>query len=163
MSLVVGVLMQCREALYCRLSVNTQLLAKVDQLLKVGRNNFRPPPKVESRVVQIQLKNPPPPINFVEWDGMIRLLFNRKNKTLRSVLNTKATLKLLEENRKTFRSLKQKNDMDETYDENESVKDILERIFSKPEYNGKRARNLDLDDFLQLLTEFHDEGVYFTS
>lgn len=25
---------------------NTQLLAKVDQLMKVGRNNFRPPPKV---------------------------------------------------------------------------------------------------------------------
>lgn len=34
------------EALYCRLSVNTQLLAKVDQLLKVGKQNFRPPPKV---------------------------------------------------------------------------------------------------------------------
>ena len=60
------------EALYCRLSVNTQLLAKVDQLLKVGRNNFRPPPKVESRVVRIQCKQPPPPVNFVEWDGMVR-------------------------------------------------------------------------------------------
>ena len=59
------------EALYCRLSVNTQLLAKVDQLLKVGRNNFRPPPKVESRVVRIELRNPPPPVNFVEWDGMV--------------------------------------------------------------------------------------------
>lgn len=51
--------------LYCRLSVNTQLLAKVDQLMKVGRNNFRPPPKVESRVVRIEPKNPPPPVNFV--------------------------------------------------------------------------------------------------
>jgi 18S rRNA (adenine1779-N6/adenine1780-N6)-dimethyltransferase len=60
------------EALYCRLSVNTQLLAKVDQLLKVGKHNFRPPPKVESRVVRIELKNPPPPVNFVEWDGMVR-------------------------------------------------------------------------------------------
>jgi 18S rRNA (adenine1779-N6/adenine1780-N6)-dimethyltransferase len=60
------------EALYCRLSVNTQLLSKVDQLLKVGKNNFRPPPKVESRVVRIELKNPPPPVNFVEWDGMVR-------------------------------------------------------------------------------------------
>ena len=59
------------EQLYCRLSVNTQLLAKVDQLLKVGKNNFRPPPKVESRVVRIELKNPPPPVNFVEWDGMV--------------------------------------------------------------------------------------------
>lgn len=61
------------EALYCRLSVNTQLLAKVDQLLKVGKQNFRPPPKVESRVVRIELKNPPPPVNFTEWDGMVRV------------------------------------------------------------------------------------------
>ena len=61
------------EALYCRLSVNTQLLAKVDQLLKVGKQNFRPPPKVESRVVRIEPKNPPPPVNFEEWDGMVRL------------------------------------------------------------------------------------------
>ena len=30
------------DELYCRLSVNTQLLARVDHLLKVGRNNFRP-------------------------------------------------------------------------------------------------------------------------
>ena len=59
------------EALYCRLSVNCQLLAKVDQLMKVGRNNFRPPPKVESRVVRIELRNPPPPVNFTEWDGMV--------------------------------------------------------------------------------------------
>ena len=63
------------EALYCRLSVNTQLLAKVDQLLKVGKHNFRPPPKVESRVVRIELKNPPPPVNFTEWDGMVSLFF----------------------------------------------------------------------------------------
>ena len=60
------------EALYCRLSVNVQLLAKVDQLLKVGKQNFRPPPKVESRVVRIEPKNPPPPVNFTEWDGMVR-------------------------------------------------------------------------------------------
>merc|ERR1712070_281054 len=107
----------------------------------------------------------------VEWDGMIRLLFNRKNKTLRSVLNTKATLKLLEENRKTLRRLKKHqkkaNDStamsDEEDDDNESVKDILERIVAKPDYKDKRARQLDLDDFLQLLSDFHDEGVYFTS
>jgi len=161
------------EAMYCRLSVNCQLLAKVDQLMKVGRNNFRPPPKVESRVVRIELKNPPPPVNFVEWDGMIRLLFNRKNKTLRSVLNTKATLKLLEQNRKTLQSLKKAQKKtskdgaaamsDDEDDDNDSVKDILERIMSKPEYKDKRARQLDLDDFLQLLSDFHDEGVYFTS
>jgi 18S rRNA (adenine1779-N6/adenine1780-N6)-dimethyltransferase len=38
----------------------------------IRKQNFRPPPKVESRVVRIELKNPPPPVNFTEWDGMVR-------------------------------------------------------------------------------------------
>ena len=49
---------------WSRLSVNTQLLASVRSLLKVGRKNFVPPPKVESRVVKIEPLNPPPPIDF---------------------------------------------------------------------------------------------------
>ena len=53
------------DQLYCRLSANTQLLAKVTHVLKVGRNNFRPPPKVESSVVRITPHDPPPPINFI--------------------------------------------------------------------------------------------------
>lgn len=61
---------------------------------QVNRNNFRPPPKVDSRVVRIELRNPPPPVDFTEWDGMIRVIFNRKHKTLRATLTTKATLKV---------------------------------------------------------------------
>ena len=56
--------------MYCRLSVNVQLLARVDHLLKVSKNSFKPPPKVESSVVRIEPKYPPPPINFIEWDGL---------------------------------------------------------------------------------------------
>ncbi|CAM9833587.1 unnamed protein product, partial [Discosporangium mesarthrocarpum] len=95
------------EDMYCRLSVNTQLLAKVDQLFKVGRNNFRPPPKVDSRVVRVELRNPPPPVNFTEWDGMVRLLFNRKHKTMRSTLLTKTTLKLLASNLNMYWAMQQ--------------------------------------------------------
>jgi 18S rRNA (adenine1779-N6/adenine1780-N6)-dimethyltransferase len=163
------------EALYCRLSVNTQLLAKVDQLLKVGRNNFRPPPKVESRVVRIEPRNPPPQVNFIEWDGMIRLLFNRKNKTLRSVLLTKPTLKMLETNRRTYHSLhnnnnnntKTNNHMDEemnTNDDNDepTIQQIIEEVTSMPEWKDKRSSKLDLDDFLALLTEFNQRGIHFS-
>ncbi len=149
------------EALYCRLSVNTQLLAKVDQLLKVGRNNFRPPPKVESRVVRIEPRNPPPPVNFVEWDGMVRLLFNRKNKTLRSVLKTKPTIKMLEENRRTHLSLNAGNDDDTEMKDLKSVEEILEEVTTKEEWVGKRASKLDLDDFLTLLADFNSRGIHF--
>lgn len=147
------------EALYCRLSVNTQLLAKVDQLLKVNRNNFRPPPKVESRVVRIELRNPPPPVNFTEWDGMIRLLFNRKNKTLRSVLNTKATMKLLQDNYQTHLSL-QGGAVDPDAPM-VRVEDLVESVVTKDKWAGKRASKLDLDDFLELLAEFNERGIHF--
>jgi 18S rRNA (adenine1779-N6/adenine1780-N6)-dimethyltransferase len=93
------------DPLYCRLSVNTQLLATVENLIKVGRNNFRPPPKVDSLVVRIEIKNPPPPVNFVEWDGLVRLLFNRPNKQCRAILTTKSVLVILEENLRTHLSI----------------------------------------------------------
>merc|ERR1711890_104014 len=75
------------DKLYCRLSINTQLLARVDHLMKVGKNNFRPPPKVESSVVRIEPKNPPPPINFKEWDGLTRIAFVRKKQNARGRLS----------------------------------------------------------------------------
>lgn len=152
------------EALYCRLSVNTQLLAKVDQLMKVGRNNFRPPPKVESRVVRLELRNPPPPVNFTEWDGMIRLLFNRKNKTLRSVLLTKPTIKMLDENMRTQRALNNNgsgNDSMADEDDEKTAEQIIEEVVALEQWKDKRASKLDLDDFLALLAEFNKRGVHF--
>ncbi|KAL6339768.1 hypothetical protein AAG906_034854 [Vitis piasezkii] len=93
------------DNLYCRLSVNTQLLARVSHLLKVGKNNFRPPPKVDSSVVRIEPRKPLPPVNFKEWDGLVRLCFNRKNKTLGSIFRQKSVLSLLEKNYKTVQAL----------------------------------------------------------
>lgn len=93
------------DTLYCRLSVNTQLLARVNHLLKVGRNNFRPPPKVDSSVVRIEPRKPLPPVNFKEWDGLVRICFNRKNKTLGAIFRQKNILTLLEKNYKTLQAL----------------------------------------------------------
>lgn len=145
------------DDLYCRLSVNTQLLAKVDQLLKVGRNNFRPPPKVESRVVRIEPKNPPPAVNFTEWDGMIKILFNRKNKTLNSVFMTKSVLKVLEENYKTYCSLH--NELPES---DFDIKRKVEEVLEIDDFKSKRAAKMDLDDFLALLTKFNKCNIHFS-
>jgi 18S rRNA (adenine1779-N6/adenine1780-N6)-dimethyltransferase len=64
----------------------------VSHLLKVGKNNFRPPPKVDSSVVRIEPRHPPPPIPLLEWDGLVRLAFGRKNKTLGAAFRTSRTL-----------------------------------------------------------------------
>jgi len=81
--------------------VNAQFWAKITHIMKVGKNNFRPPPQVESSVVRIEPKlgTERPGVSWDEWDGMLRICFVRKNKTLRaSWLGTKEVLAMLERN-----------------------------------------------------------------
>jgi len=90
------------------------------------------------------------------------LLFNRKNKTLRAGLTTKSVLKLLEGNRKTVQSLRASGgDGDATMDDR-SVSEIVEGILEQEQWKGQRASKLDLDDFLQLLSEFNEAGIHFS-
>jgi len=140
--------------MYCRLTVNCQLLARTQHLLKVGRKNFRPPPQVDASVVLIQPFQPPPPVNFIEWDGLIRLLFQRKNRTIRASLNNKHTLKLIERNYQTFCSLQNKT----------PVKDIRLELFEMLEttgYGAKRPMKLSVRDLLQLLDLFNQRDIHF--
>ncbi|XP_017143195.1 probable dimethyladenosine transferase [Drosophila miranda] len=144
------------DKLYCRLSINTQLLARVDMLMKVGKNNFRPPPKVESSVVRLEPKNPPPPVNFTEWDGLTRIAFLRKNKTLAATFKVSSVIEMLEKNYKVFRSLRNEP-LEEGFNMQEKVIGILEEL----EMATLRARSMDIDDFMRLLRAFNSKGIHF--
>ena len=141
------------DKLYCRLSINTQLLARVDIVMKVGKNNFRPPPKVESNVVRIEPRNPPPAIEFREWDGLTRIAFTRKNKTLAAVFKHQPVVELMRHNYNLM------NKEEET----EDIKAMVQNILTDSGFAGKRAKNLDIDDFLILLTAFNSKGFHFAS
>ena len=140
---------------YCRLSVNTQLLARVDHLLKVSKNNFKPPPKVESSVVRIEPRNPIPDIQFTEWDGFVRLCFQRKNKTLRSIMKKQAVVQLLEKNFLTVQAASGHTYLGD-------FKEKLLRILAQEEIGQLRASKMDQDDFLRVLSVFLEEGIHFT-
>ncbi|KAM6035368.1 dimethyladenosine transferase [Theristicus caerulescens] len=143
--------------LYCRLSINTQLLARVDHLMKVGKNNFRPPPKVESSVVRIEPKNPPPPINFREWDGLVRIAFVRKNKTLSAAFKSSAVEQLLDHNYRIHCSLHNTE-----IPENFKIAEKIQTVLKNTGYSEKRARSMDIDDFIRLLHGFNSEGIHFS-
>jgi len=144
------------DKLYCRLSINTQLLARVDHLMKVGKNNFRPPPKVESSVVRIEPRNPPPPINFKEWDGLTRVAFVRKNKTLGAAFNSTGVLLMLEKNYRVHCSLSGKEVPKEF-----NIKEVVEQVLESIAFKEKRARGMDIDDFMKLLHAFNTHGIHF--
>ena len=73
------------------------------------------------------------------------------------MLKTKTTIKLLEENRRTLKSLSDAISIDE------DIAEVLERILSQARYKDKRARSLDLEDFLSLLSDFHESGIHFAA
>ncbi|GJQ14951.1 hypothetical protein GpartN1_g6742.t1 [Galdieria partita] len=169
--------------LYCRLSVNAKALARVSHLMKVSRNSFRPPPKVDSSVVRIEPRNPPPPGNFLEWDGLLRICFQRKNKTLGSIMKQHAVLSLLSSNEKQLQMLQSlenvmqltprmmideedvsKDDEEKQEDETEELKEMKEKIMKLLEQNNFsscRASKMSLDDFRRLLKTFNEAGLHF--
>ena len=174
------------DPLYCRLSVNTQLLARTHHILKVGRNNFRPPPKVDSSVVRIEPRHPGIPVNFKEWDGLVRFCFGRKNKTLGGIFRTKNVLELLTNNFRTYKALqvvpdKKENrkaaaraeamdvDDEDAHVDRESadgtsspvVKQLIEDVLAADGFVDMRSSKMSQDDFLRLLAAFNSKGIHF--
>lgn len=85
---------------YCRLSVNSQLLADCELVMRIPASQFRPPPKVDSAIIRMYPKGWPENLDFAQWDAMLRLLFGGKNKTMRSLLTgSKTTVAMLALNR----------------------------------------------------------------
>lgn len=100
--------------------------------------------QVESSVVRIEPKSPPPPINFLEWDGMVRLCFSRKNKTLRAIFNNKHVLELMEKNYRTFCALNSVAPAS-----SEQIKEVVLKILEQTDLSDKRSTKLEQDDFLK--------------
>lgn len=144
------------DALYCRLSVNAQLLSKITHVMKVSRNSFRPPPQVESSVVRVEPIQPLPPVDFTEWDGLVRILFLRKNKTVGANFKTTSVLDMLEKNYRTWCSLNGVELM-EPFDVKEKVLGIL----CGTGLVESRAAKLDIDDYLRILVAFNEAGIHF--
>jgi len=142
--------------LWSRLSANVQLYAKVDNIINVSRNDFKPPPQVESSVIRLVPIDPPPPVKFEEFDGMNRIIFSRPNKTLRGNFQAKGVMKMLEQNRRTWLALKDKmaDDM--------PINSIVDKVLAEVEFTENRAAKMDVNDLLKLLNAFHQVDIHFS-
>lgn len=136
------------DELWCRLSVNAQLFSRITHIMKISRNSFRPPPKVDSSVVRIEPFYPRPNIEFEEWDGMIRIVFMRRNKTIMANFKTQSVLDMMLKNYKTAMGIS-------------SNKERIIEIIQQSGYGDHRAAKMSIDDFLKLLLAFNKEGFHF--
>ena len=140
------------DKLYSRLSVNAQMWARIDHIMKVGRNNFKPPPQVESSVIRMVPKNPRPNILYDEWDGLLRVCFVRKNKTLRAnFLGTTSIISMLEANYRTWCA---QNDI--AVEEGPAAEDVLMEVENVPVQDEPEEWDgfMDVDEDEDNLPEF---------
>ncbi|CAL8102826.1 unnamed protein product [Calicophoron daubneyi] len=153
------------DKLYCRLSAAVQFHCKVALLMKISRNSFRPPPRVDSAVVRIEPRHPLPPVTYSEWDGLLRLVFSRKNKTVAANFGGKAVAALLRKHYlQSCASENVKPDPEVISDEKDGVAAMGEKILHILQSSGfdkKRGRVMDEDDLLRLLLVFKKERIRF--
>lgn len=147
---------------YCRLSVNSQMMAKVTHLLKVSRGSFRPPPQVDSSVVKIEPSGKRvSDASFEEWDGLVRVLFLRKNKHVAANFKSAGVLTALEQSHRMKTSLSQGEQTSNPF-----IRDYKEHLLDILKATGhaeKRASKMSLFEIAEVLKAFNDAGFYFAS
>uniref|UniRef100_A0A183C1Z4 rRNA adenine N(6)-methyltransferase n=1 Tax=Globodera pallida TaxID=36090 RepID=A0A183C1Z4_GLOPA len=126
---------------YCRLSVCVQLLARVEHLMRVKRSEFVPPPKVDSAV---------------EWDGMLRIAFLRKNKTLLALFKQKQVVNVLSKNYAVVCAAR-----GQKVPEDFCMAAHIESVLEGEQFSKRRARSMAIEDFLALMLAFNRTDVHF--
>ncbi|KAL8439145.1 hypothetical protein Efla_000660 [Eimeria flavescens] len=141
---------------YCRLAANVQLFARVTRVCKVDRNSFRPPPKVDSVVVKISPRKEILPVDFREWNGLLRICFTRKRKTLRSIFKKPSVMGMLEQNHKVACAFKTQAPHNGT-----KFRDLCFEAVEAAGLMDRRSVSIDTAEFYRLLLEFHQRLIYF--
>ncbi|KAL0381482.1 UNVERIFIED_CONTAM: Ribosomal RNA small subunit methyltransferase [Sesamum angustifolium] len=142
------------DTLYCRLSVNTQLLARVNHLLKVGRNNFRPPPKVDSSVVRIEPRKPLPPLTSED--------FSDDKEMAECVSALGDTLGDLSMDADEGKDDDEDMEMDDGETKTSDFKHKVLGVLKLGGFEEKRASKLSQAEFMHLLSLFNKAGIHFS-
>ena len=150
---------QVGDPLYGRLAVNVQLYCKVHRVCKVDRKSFNPPPEVDSMVVRFVPHEKPIDVPFNEFDGLLRICFVRKNKTLRASFLHKTIMRMIETNYKVWRSATNSTSSPAISD----MKAVIEEVLIETSLSDQRANKVSLDQYLELLLGFNRRGIHFSN
>ena len=75
---------------------------------------------------------------------------------LRAIFKQNKISEMLEKNYRTYCSTQEIQVPD-----NFQIKELLEGVLEESKMADKRARSMDLDDFLNILLAFNTKGIYF--
>ncbi|CAH2075691.1 unnamed protein product [Thlaspi arvense] len=154
------------DTLYCRLSVNTQLLSRVSHLLKVGKNNFRPPPRKNKTLGSIFRQK------------SVLSLLEKNYKTLRALQlpengaseDTEMTMDvsaLGDTGEDTSMEIddgadEEEMEMEDGDTRGSEFKDKVLGVLKQGGFEEKRSSKLTQADFMHVLSLFNRAGIHFS-
>uniref|UniRef100_A0A7N0V4H0 rRNA adenine N(6)-methyltransferase n=1 Tax=Kalanchoe fedtschenkoi TaxID=63787 RepID=A0A7N0V4H0_KALFE len=171
---------------YNRLAVNVKLVADVELVMGVSKREFVPCPRVDSSVVIIRPKAEIPNVDLAEWRAFTRTCFNKKNKTLGATLKQKKKVTELlqifsgarvgEATDPSDSCCGLLDGFDDESDDDDSpngrsapesetgasfFKEKIVQVLTKVGYEDRRPSKISNQEFLHLLKQFNQAGIYF--
>ncbi|PHJ20984.1 dimethyladenosine transferase [Cystoisospora suis] len=142
---------------YCRLAANVSLFCTVHRVCKVEAKHFTPPPKVDSVVVKIIPRPKLLQLDFKEWDGLMRICFGRKNRTLHALFRRSSVLSMLESNYKTWCTLNKQVPTSSPF------REYCLGVLTETGLENRRSISIDIDTYFKLLLAFNKKGIHFVN
>lgn len=133
---------------YGRISVMTQTFVTVRSIIKVTKQNFRPQPKVDSRFVKLIQHKEKSNIFIPEYEKFLTICFNRKHKLLKNLFHNHSFLTSFASPDKMFNTVE--------------IDKVIDEVLNEMKMDKKRAAELTVTDFQDLLSHFHKKGIYFS-
>uniref|UniRef100_A0A0G4I9J4 rRNA adenine N(6)-methyltransferase n=1 Tax=Chromera velia CCMP2878 TaxID=1169474 RepID=A0A0G4I9J4_9ALVE len=142
---------------YSRLAVNTRLFCKVLPICLVRPGSFSPAPQVQSLVVRIEPRERPRGLDFLEWEGMTRLLFRRKRRQMHSIFLSPNVVRMLDSNYRTWCSLQGRAPV------LKPMKALVREALNDSGIAHKVPVLTEAEEFFKLLAAFHRKGLRFVN
>ncbi|MEN2499078.1 MAG: dimethyladenosine transferase [Marteilia pararefringens] len=96
-------------------------------------------------------------MDFKQWDDMVRILFNRKNKTLFSLLKKRNIIGLLDHNYKVYCK---KNNI--ILDEKVEMRELVKNILFDMNFDQRRVKTMQIEELMELMVGFNKRGIFFS-
>ncbi len=145
------------ERNYSRLSMNAAVFVRTERLQRVNGACFYPVPPVESALVKLTPRNPPPLFDFHEFNSMTKMAFLEKKRSLKAVFARPFAERTLETNYKTYCSFHRIPTSPLPFPQYLRSALVDSGLAEYP------AKHLSSEAMEHLLDVFHDRGIFFTA
>jgi 18S rRNA (adenine1779-N6/adenine1780-N6)-dimethyltransferase len=145
------------ERNYSRLSMNAAVFARSERVHRINGACFYPVPPVESALVRLTPRNPPPLFDFNEFNALTRVAFIEKKRAIKSMFDRPFVLKTLETNYKNYCSFHRIPTSSLPFPK------YLRSALDDSGLADYPAKHLAPEAMEHLLGVLHDRGIYFTS